>query len=446
MRPRTILHLLLPWCALLVMSCASADQLARQSDQALARGDLRGAYEKARRALDKEPGNANARNAFAAAAGQMSDTYKSQILSLAQTDTLGAARTVLDFRELQSQISRYPVELAPDPAYVQAETRILAGAARLRYDAGRQALATHRPKEAWRCFTECMGFDPHYRDVASRIDDAYQRAITRVAVLPFENQIDVPGLAEVLQQDVAGELSRRSASPAFQFTRVLSPEEVERGMTVAESRGLDPVQARALGRTLSADRVVCGRLSALRSNSDVADWRFPVYHLVSGQNSEGQRVDTWVATDMHVVSRRRHVQLSCTYEVLDVRTGAVLAIDTHAYEAWARVVWSDFVADDDLDHYRLAPPDAGQPDADRAQREWDDHVGGMSLHELLEHTRDHDRGGDWNDRYRGEFSRDTRDHPVCLGGLPPESDMAHLALEGAWQPVLDALRALDPQD
>lgn len=442
-RPR-ITRLLLLTCALVVMSCASANQLARQSDEALARGDLRGAYEKARRALDKEPENPNARNAFAAAAGQMSDLYKTQIMGLAETDTLGAARAVLDFRELRSQISRYPVELAPDPGYFEAETRILGDAARMRYEAGEQALAAHRPKDAWRCFTECMQFDPYYRDVANRVSDAYQRAITRVAVLPFENQIGVPGLAEALQQTVAGELSRRSASPAFQFTRVLSPEEVQNGMTVAQSRGLPTDQARALGRTLGADRVVCGRITALRSNSDVSDWGFPLYHLVHGANSEGQTFDTWVQSTIHVVSRRRHVQVSCTYEVLDVRTGAVLAGDTHPYEAWARVVWSDFAPDDDPDHYRLAPPDA--PDADRAQHEWDEHVGGMSLHELLEHTRDRDRGGDWNDRYRDEFSRDTRDHPVCLGGLPPESDLAYLALQDAWRPVLDALRVLDPQD
>jgi hypothetical protein len=367
-------------------------------------------------------------------------------MNLAQTDTVGAARTVLDFRELRSQISRYPVELAPDPAYLQAETRILGGAARMRYAAGEQALAARRPKEAWRCFTECMGFDPDYHDVANRVNDAYQRAITRVAVLPFENQVEVPGLAEALEQNAAGELSRRAASPAFQFTRVLAPEEVANGMSVAESHGLTTDEARALGRKLGADRIVCGRITALRSNSDVFDWGVPIYHKVQSQDPQGQPVETWTPITLHVVSRRRHVQVSCTYQVLDVRSGAVLATDTQPYESWAKVVWSDAVLHEDPDRFRLAPPDASREDADRAQHEWDEHVGGMTLQELLERIADQSRGGEWNDRYRGEFSRDNRDHPVCLGGLPPESDMAFLALAGAWQPVLDALRVLDPQD
>jgi hypothetical protein len=441
----------LPWwsillVALLTMSCASANRLARQSDEALARGDLRGAYEKARRALDKEADNPNARNAFAAAAGQMSDGYKTQILNLARTDTLGAARTVLDFRELRRQIARYPVELAPDPAYLEAETRILGGAARMRYDAGEQALATRRPKEAWRCFNECMAFDPHYRDIGDRVNDAYQRALTRVAVLPFENQVQVPGLAETLEQDVAMQLSRSSASPAFQFTRVLDPAAIENGMSVTESRGLTPEQARDLGRRLGADRIVCGRITALRSNSDLVDWGVPIYHRVQGQDPQGQPAETWAQIHLHVVSRSRHVQVSCTYQVLDVHAGAVLATDTQPYEAWAKVVWSDTVLNDDPDHFRLVPPDASREDADRAQREWEQHVAGMSLNELLGHLGDGDRGGEWNGRYRSEITRDNRDHPACLGGLPPESDMASLALAGAWQPIMDALRALDPQD
>jgi hypothetical protein len=445
LRPHPILRLTILSCALVVMSCASANQLARQSDEALARGDLRGAYEKARRALDKESGNANARNAFAAAAGQMSDGYKSQIMSLARTDTVGAARTVLDFRDLRNEIARYPVELAPDPAYLQAEARILSGAARMRYAAAEQALASHRPKDAWRGFTECMRFDPGYPEVANRVDDAYQRAITRVAVLPFENQVLVPGLTEGLERDLANELSRRAASPAFQFTRVLSPDEVDRGMTVEESHGLTTDEARGLGRTLGADRVVCGRITALRSNSDASDWGVPIFHEVHSQDSQGQSTETWAQTTIRVVSRRRHVQVTCTYQVIDVRTGAVLATDSQPYEAWAKVVWSDASLDDKPDHYRLAPPDAGH-DADRAQHDWDEHVGGISLQELLEHVGDSNRLGDWNGRYRSEFTRDNRDHPVCLVALPPESDMAFLALAGAWQPVLEALRVLDPQD
>ncbi|MFI5370281.1 MAG: hypothetical protein ACHQ52_01895 [Candidatus Eisenbacteria bacterium] len=450
MRPTRIVHRfarVVPVAlALLVMSCASADKLARQSDQALARGDLRGAYEKARRALDKDAGNAGARSAFAAAAGEMSDDYKGRVLRLAQTDTVEAARTALDFRDLRNEIARYPVEPVPDPGYLQQESRIMTGAARQRYRDGQSALAVGRPKEAWRRFSEAMTFDPNYLDVANRVDDAYQRALTRVAVVPFENQVEVPQLTQTLQRTLATELSRRSGSPAFQFTRVLGSDEIENRMTVTESEGLTRDEARDLGRTLGADRVVCGRIGGLRSHSESADWSFPVYHRERVEDANGLTTETWREWPMHVISRERHVEVTCAYEVVDVRSGAVLATETHPYETWARVVWSDFVVTDDVDHYRLAPGDAPFSDSDRAQREWDERMRGITLKDMLTQERERDQREHWNDRYRGEFSGDTREHPVFLGELPPEVAMAAVALRGAWQPVLEALRVLDPQD
>lgn len=443
---RRIARVLLPALALLVISCASADKLARQSDEALARGDLRGAYEKARRALEKEPDNTRARSAYAAAAGEISDDFKGRVLRVVETDTVEAARTALEFRDLRNEIARYPVELAADRGYMQQEGRILVGAAHQLYIGGERALADGRPKEAWRRFGEAMTFDPDYLDVANRVDDAYQRALTRVAVVPFENQVDVPGLAQGLERTLTTELSRRSASPAFRFTRVLSSGEIEDRMTVSQSRGLTREQARALGRTLGADRVVCGRITGLRSSSESADWRYPIYNPVSGYDDKGQPTDTWVESVMRVVSLQRHVQVTCAYEVVDVRTGTILASETHPYEVWARVVWTDYVPTVDNGKYRLAPPTTQAADADRAQAEWDDHLRGLPLAELLSQTREHDRRQHWDNRYRDEFTRDTREHPVYLAELPPESEMAYVALHSAWEPMLDALRELDPQD
>ena len=432
--------------ALLTMSCASADKLARQSDQMLARGDLRGAYEKARRELDKDAGNVNARNAYAAAATELSDDFKGRVLRLAAADTIAAARTALDFRDLRAEIARYPVEVTPEVSYLTQEDRILTGAARQRYREGDEALALAHPKEAWRHFTEAMGFDPGYRDVENRVAQAYAQALTRVAVVPFENQVEVPGLAQSLQQTLATEMSRRSASPAFRFTRVLSPADVDDRMTVSQSRGLTRDQARSLGRTLGADRVVCGRITGLRSDSDLADWRFPVYHSESGKDPDGNPVERWVESMLHVISRTRHVQVTCSYEVVDVKSGEVLAADSQPYESWARVVWSDFAASGDCDRYRLSPPEASSTESDRAQKDWDEHMRGMPLPQVLEKARASDRRERWDSRYRPEFPRDSREHPVFLAQLPPEHDMAFLALQAAWQPVLDALRSLDPQD
>ena len=56
-----------------------------------------------------------------------------------------------------------------------------------------------------------------------------------------------------------------------------------------------------------------------------------------------------------------------------------------------------------------------------------------------------------NDRHRSRYSAsdrhaffgDCRERPIWLGGLPGENDMAAIALDVVWQPVLGMLKELD---
>ena len=73
-------------------SCASPEKLTRQSEEALSGGHVQQAYDKARKALDKEPGNERARQAMSAAAAQLMNGWKDSILTLAVSDTMAAAR------------------------------------------------------------------------------------------------------------------------------------------------------------------------------------------------------------------------------------------------------------------------------------------------------------------------------------------------------------------
>ena len=52
---------------LLLASCAGPAKLAQQSDEALAHGDLHKAYDRALRAIEKDPQNQPAREAYTAA-------------------------------------------------------------------------------------------------------------------------------------------------------------------------------------------------------------------------------------------------------------------------------------------------------------------------------------------------------------------------------------------
>lgn len=443
-------HLLIAVATLLLAGCASSTRLAQQSDEALARGDLRTAYEKARRALDKEPANTAARGAFANAATQLADDFKGRVLRLAEVDTIAAARMALDFRGMRAEFSRYPVALPDDAPYGAREARIVDAAARIRYVEAGRSLEAGRPKEAVRRYEECVTFVPGFRDADARAAGAMERAIARHAVLPFENGVDVPGLGHELARRIGDELVRRAGSPAFRFTRAMTPGELDEKLTVAQARGLTREQAVALGRRLGVARVVCGRLSGMRSHSATEDRTVPIWHRTLEKQDDGSTAEHWEREEMRVIDRLRTVAMTCTWELVAVSSGEVLASRTESSEAAARIVWSDFIARGDCDDYALVTPEMRTADArgaDARHKDFRKRYGDRTLPQFLEGVRtQRDQRARYQPRFRDEFHADTRARPVFLGGLPDEDELARVALRDVWRPVIGRLQELDPLD
>ena len=75
----SVRRLFVPGLALVLVACASSAKLARQSDEALARGDLRKAYDRARSAIEKDPQNQDARGAYAAASRLVKDLIRERV-------------------------------------------------------------------------------------------------------------------------------------------------------------------------------------------------------------------------------------------------------------------------------------------------------------------------------------------------------------------------------
>ena len=79
--------------------------------------------------------------------------------------------------------------------------------------------------------------------------------------------------------------------------------------------------------------------------------------------------------------------------------------------------------------------------------QWQERVGSWKLADLLLKARDARGRSKWSRDYRREFhGTDSRNRPVWLGELPGEDDLAFVALDDAWRPVLSTLQELDGQD
>src|SRR5207244_2379942 len=89
--------------ALLALSCASSNELARRSEMALRAHDYERAYHEARAALGKDRSNGRARMALSTAASHLIDQREQRILNLAASDTVAAADGCLELEMLRAQ-------------------------------------------------------------------------------------------------------------------------------------------------------------------------------------------------------------------------------------------------------------------------------------------------------------------------------------------------------
>ena len=450
MRPRHA-RFLFAWLSLLLAlaGCASPAKLAERSHDALVQGDLRKAYEMARRALDKDPSHSDARSAFGAAATRIAIDYRTRIARLAPIDTIDAAREAIAFREFRAEVAQQPVAIATDPDDLEIELTLFEAAARLRYRDAEQSLASGHPKEAYRRFLESEEFDPEFGDLGRRIPATLERALTHVAILPFENQTDVPDLSPRMAERMVQESERRSGSPSLFFTRVIDLQRVFEGTSVAQMQRMTREDALAIGRRLRADRVVYGRYTGLRVDNATQDFIVPLYRKEIVKVADGPDQERWTETMMNVRVRERHIRVVMAWEVVDVHSGDLLAAHEEPREAFARVAWSDLRVDGDCDHYRFAPDDPGGPRRGQGQesaQRWKEAMGSWTLPAFLERIRSGPDRNTWSRQYRGEFVNDTRGHPVFLAVLPEVEDLVFVALHEAEEPVIGTLRDLDPED
>ena len=267
--------------------------------------------------------------------------------------------------------------------------------------------------------------------------------------MPFANDTDVRNLSKGLADAMYSQVADRLQPPAFQFTKLVDLDEVYASMTVKELEALSRDEALRIGRGVEADRVVTGRVHGLRASSAFRSFDRPIYRKVVERDSSGRERARWIETRFGGVSRERWVTVHCDLVVLDARSGAVVAHREESFEADARVAWTDFQAEGDCAAYALVPPDMRRDDpihAKEVEDSWRECFGTWRLPALLEGARKERRRATYQPGDRGEFRRPSHEHPVLLGELPSEEDLAYVALDGAWEKLLATLRELELED
>jgi hypothetical protein len=426
-------------------SCASTSELVRRSEEGLDAGDMDRAYKWSSRALDHEPGNPRAQQTMTTAATAIIEKRKAQIIDLAAADTLAAARAVLELDDFHADVARYRVTLPADPDFYQQQAAIRVAAARVYYDKGAHSLETDYPKRALAELTEAKRFTPNDGDVLALYQRASEEAISPLAILPFNDDASSPALAQQVSDEVFAQLQYQLGAKRFHFTRLIGRDQVNQRLTVAQAGDLSREDAVSLGRALGAERIVYGRIHDLNSDTHTDTYRETIFKKVIAQGDDGKPDVRFDEQGFEAVSRRREVSVRVDFEVIETGGGARLAHDSEQRTLVAHTVFTRFAPAGSCDDYALVPP--GDDDRKRRiEKEWHDDFGSWSLPGLLDRARREPGRTRYESRHRSEFAAAGTSTPIWLDDLPPVEEMAHIALDDAWMPMLDMLRELDGKD
>ena len=447
MSSRRIAVLVIFFAAVLSSGCAGPSKLAQKSEENLAAGELTHAWQLATRALDKDPGNARARQAATAAGNAIARDWEQRNHVLAQSDSVAAAEQVLQLADFRVGAIRYAaITVSPD---VQHEEQALRqSAAHLSYRHGQDDLASKRPKSAYLHFADALRFVPDYRNAAQLADQAHNRAATPVAVVPFAVSTGDAELGRQVASDWRDRIAEHLADPDVHFTTVLGSPSIEQNMTVAQLGRANRDDALALGRKAGAARVVWARIDGIDSQTKLHLFVDVISHRVTEKDANGNEVTRWVEVPVEIVSRVRTVTANVDYEVIGTRGGETLAHQRSQRVSSARVVWTSFQPEGDLGAYALVSEAVRAANPTRAkdiETRWKDACGdNTTLQQVLEARR--------STHNEGHYDREALPRLVAgtaflfLQELPPTQDLAYAALANGWQPVVADLIRLDAVD
>ncbi len=431
----------------LVVGCAGPSKLAQRSEKNLAKGDIWKAWQQATKALDREPMNPRAKSAVAAAGHVIAVDWQRRIHALAGVDSMLAAEQVLAFSEFRANAANYTT-LSLAPAWESDERAIRRAAAHRHYTQGKQAASAQRPKAAYRQYRECERYQTGYRDVAKLADAAYERAMTRVAFVPFSGSGSANGFGGEVSEEWRDAMAHEFSPTAARFTRILGADAINSRMTVGQLGRMSREEVVRLGRKSGAERVVWGSVGQIRSETHLQYFREVIARRIVQEGPDGKPVVRWVDVPIEVVARVRDVSVDLDYEVISTRDGTSLAHRSDPRETRARVVWTSFVPEGELGLYSLVSEATRTSDPKRTkdvETRWKAVCGeGTTLNQVLAARREARGDLGYNAGSIGRFVAGTAF--VFLKELPPAQELAQAVVRNGWRPLLSDLARLDGVD
>jgi hypothetical protein len=263
-------------------------------------------------------------------------------------DALGSLAPLSDpetGQGIRFDLRDYSVEIAEAKSHV-AENYYRKGIHQSRIDdskAGQRIAAEY--------FKKAMAFVPNYLDSASRYEIARQNAVTRIAIMPFEDKSGshnrYGAIADILMDQILDQLMQNATD--MEYTELITRDRIEALLEEQElgASGLvDENSAAAIGHLLGAHTILSGKI--LQINHVPAKL---IQHDIT-ESVQVEPVDDVADKDRTIsctISKyvsSTSMQVLASYTMLDVSTGKILShksfdpLYEYTYE-WGKYVEGD---------------------------------------------------------------------------------------------------------
>jgi hypothetical protein len=217
-----------------------------------------------------------------------------------------------------------------------------------------------------------------------------------------------------------------------------------------------------IGREIGADLVVTGRIFGLRSQNNTIDYTQTVYRPKAddedkpgqgrgrgqGRGQGNDPEEEYTQEELRILRREMNVVIEYAFTVIDTRDGRVVATQSDVVPTSIATVYTNFSSQGPRGNYRLYPPGLAKADpqgARRIEQRWKEHAGDWDLPAFLEYAYENREHTTYRPDDRSRLLNFRGNRPLFLSALPPEEEVARVALDRVWVPVLGVLRDLDRQ-
>jgi hypothetical protein len=200
-------------------------------------------------------------------------------------------------------------------------------AAEMHYTEGIGFEADGEVKLAAKAFARTMSYLPNYKDARSRYRENRQAAVQRVAILPFRNLTGRRLYREtgaVIADRVILETMKDPDN--LEFMELVSRDNMDEVMDeirFGQSGYVDASSAAEVGKLLGVNAFIVGSITSVSADypPDVIERYEDTKKISAGKDRPSRTVRATVT----IVRREAFADVSCIYQIVDVRTGKILS-------------------------------------------------------------------------------------------------------------------------